>query len=1063
LRELAETSALLFEALISRQAKTIDMILQIYKGMATTPYIDTHASPYHKPLFMEMFRHFDLKGKVVVEIGPDAHFITARLCLANGAQKVLACTPAKNWVHWQDLPEGIEPVFKNFLDTDVPIPPQSVDIVFGVALLEHLEDLETVFQKIYSILAPGGKIFMQGGPCWTSMHGHHLWATKDVSVPYRFTGRNPVPHWSHLVFTPEEMQNFLIRSGELAAPEDAQAIVREICYTSPPIGSNKQTPTAMADAFRKYFYCLEKRELTAEANAYYHKASAFWSEKDLQTHSISLTGRKKKLSQDDTPVSGMVSVVIPCYNVAEYVEECVESVLAQDYENIEVILVDDASTDGTRDILARYAIQNTQVHLVEHAYNLVQGPARNSGVKAMRGEYLLFLDSDDYLVSPDTISKLVTTLQKQKVHVVIGSSYKLLPSGERQDSNYPISAGRLLTSHEAFCSTLALEGHKYIPITAWGVLFNAAFYKAQQLPFPAIVHEDMSIMPFLFYRALGVYYTDQKVVVYRIRKTSLSNAPWSIPMCVNNSMLWKSIRQMAHAQGLEKHLHEMAISLMCHNIYRISNNGIYNNAINDFITTMQYLMRDIDTQRDLLPLLLEFAKFFNTDPEHYLFRELITMLPEQTILEAGRKKALAAPIHNYNAIVFANQAADTSLHDAIFVDYHANCPDTVKKIPAMLTEADRAAYFYFAKHASMCGAIIDAGCFVGGTTTALIEGLKQNPLFDPWRHSVYVYDLFKIDAPYIMRWLRNIYGEALVPDTMTDFRCFFEKNMKSYSNNIRLHPGDIIEIGYPHKQPIEVLGLDCCKALEVTDSVIRDFFPYLVPHESVVIHQDYIHEWHPYIHVSMELLQEYFEPLVEFNGGGSYVWRCIKRITPACIERIFGLRPTSGLDDYAWWHQEWARNDILLQKKQLRLQYPVNQACLGMVRSMYAQRMGLADLATLDAQEILTIYADLPCYPEEACVKQLLIEKIPPLEARNKFAPLVEYIMLQSSDLEATGAEIHAARQQNEATAAELHAARQQNEATAAELHAARQQNKVKATKLKKITSTICWKSLLSG
>lgn len=95
------------------------------------------------------------------------------------------------------------------------------------------------------------------------------------------------------------------------------------------------------------------------------------------------------------------SVVIPVYNVKDYLPKCIDSVLAQDFEDYEVILIDDGSTDGeSGEICDRYAAAHPERIRAIHKPNGGVGEARNVGIEAAQGEYLIFLDSDDY-IAPD--------------------------------------------------------------------------------------------------------------------------------------------------------------------------------------------------------------------------------------------------------------------------------------------------------------------------------------------------------------------------------------------------------------------------------------------------------------------------------------------------------------------------------------------------------------------------------------------------------------------------------------------------------------------------------------
>ena len=91
-----------------------------------------------------------------------------------------------------------------------------------------------------------------------------------------------------------------------------------------------------------------------------------------------------------------VSIIVPMYNVENYIKQCVESVLLQDFFDWEMILVDDGSTDKSGRLADEYAAKDNRI-LVVHQENRGPGAARNAGLDAARGEYVYFLDSDDYI------------------------------------------------------------------------------------------------------------------------------------------------------------------------------------------------------------------------------------------------------------------------------------------------------------------------------------------------------------------------------------------------------------------------------------------------------------------------------------------------------------------------------------------------------------------------------------------------------------------------------------------------------------------------------------------
>lgn len=114
--------------------------------------------------------------------------------------------------------------------------------------------------------------------------------------------------------------------------------------------------------------------------------------------------------------SGLISVIIPVYNVESYLRECVDSVLSQTYENYEIILVDDGSTDNSGKICDDYADKNNKITVV-HKENSGPSPTRNAGIRVAKGEYIYFLDSDDYL-DETAFEKLVQIAKNEEADIV---------------------------------------------------------------------------------------------------------------------------------------------------------------------------------------------------------------------------------------------------------------------------------------------------------------------------------------------------------------------------------------------------------------------------------------------------------------------------------------------------------------------------------------------------------------------------------------------------------------------------------------------------------------------
>lgn len=117
--------------------------------------------------------------------------------------------------------------------------------------------------------------------------------------------------------------------------------------------------------------------------------------------------------------NGVISVIVPIYNVENYLEECIDSIIRQTYDKLEIILVDDGSRDSSGAICDRYAQTDNRI-IVVHQKNGGAAAAKNAGLRMATGEYIAFVDGDDYL-EPDAYEKMVTALACNDADIVQGN------------------------------------------------------------------------------------------------------------------------------------------------------------------------------------------------------------------------------------------------------------------------------------------------------------------------------------------------------------------------------------------------------------------------------------------------------------------------------------------------------------------------------------------------------------------------------------------------------------------------------------------------------------------
>jgi hypothetical protein len=203
----------------------------------------------------------------------------------------------------------------------------------------------------------------------------------------------------------------------------------------------------------------------------------------------------------------------------------------------------------------------------------------------------------------------------------------------------------------------------------------------------------------------------------------------------------------------------------------------------------------------------------------------------------------------------------------------------------MIGPEERRCYYWLARHGlSGAGCVIDAGSFLGASTLCFAAGAAAGG-HESFRGGpvVHAYDHFKAYDAYIAEAIRKHVRPIKKGESYLDiFKTFTVK----YRALIEAHPGNIFEQRWGG-DPIELLFIDVAKRARLNAHVSGEFFPHLMPGRSIVIHQDYFHCWHPYIHVGMEYLADSFELIDELVLFQSRVWRLVK---PLPAEKVARLR-----------------------------------------------------------------------------------------------------------------------------------------------------------------------------
>lgn len=216
----------------------------------------------------------------------------------------------------------------------------------------------------------------------------------------------------------------------------------------------------------------------------------------------------------------LISVIVPVYRVERYLRECIDSILAQTYSNLEIILVDDGSDDGSGTICDRYAAADQRV-TVFHIAHCGLSAARNHAMARAHGEWLAFVDSDDW-IEPDMIRSLYMSASQYNADVVSGGLYEEFLNGTIP-WDVPEQPCVLLDPEERARAAF-LE--KTIPMTVWNKLYRAKFFEDSNLWFPVgCNYEDAPILTEVILHSARLLCLPERYYHYRKRKNSITGTP----------------------------------------------------------------------------------------------------------------------------------------------------------------------------------------------------------------------------------------------------------------------------------------------------------------------------------------------------------------------------------------------------------------------------------------------------------------------------------------------------------------------------------------------------------
>lgn len=213
----------------------------------------------------------------------------------------------------------------------------------------------------------------------------------------------------------------------------------------------------------------------------------------------------------------LVSIIVPIYNVESYLKKCLDSIVRQTYKNLEIILIDDGSTDNSGVIADKYAKKCKRIRIL-HKKNSGLSSARNAGLRIARGQWIAFVDSDDY-VNNNYISKLVQLAIKRNADIATCNYNMVDLSGKIKKPSLHWTS-KVLTGQEAVNDVF--ENKRQASI--WLSLFKANIFKEHTITFPeGREYEDIPTRIKTLSFASKVAYTNERLYYYVIRKNSITH------------------------------------------------------------------------------------------------------------------------------------------------------------------------------------------------------------------------------------------------------------------------------------------------------------------------------------------------------------------------------------------------------------------------------------------------------------------------------------------------------------------------------------------------------------
>ena len=224
----------------------------------------------------------------------------------------------------------------------------------------------------------------------------------------------------------------------------------------------------------------------------------------------------------------IISVVIPVYNVERYLDKCIESVRRQKYDNLDIILVDDGSTDECPGMCDQAAFQDKRIRVI-HKKNGGLSDARNVGLMLASGDYITFIDSDDY-IEDDFIMRIYTDMKACNADIGIADYCKFKDGMDTEGIHKTCGNAKYISMNSVTCLEKMYQGKYHaMSFVAWGKIYRKSLFMDNGILYPVgRLHEDTFVTYKLLYAAKKISYTDSVLYYYRERSGSIMQSGFNM-------------------------------------------------------------------------------------------------------------------------------------------------------------------------------------------------------------------------------------------------------------------------------------------------------------------------------------------------------------------------------------------------------------------------------------------------------------------------------------------------------------------------------------------------------